>query len=87
MKKKTFLAKEVKFAFKQLDNLFSQEIEHHTNMVSHLMPEGMSQKEAYAFIEGIKYARKYIAKQYYDVVLKDMEDDEFIANSNHIIRV
>lgn len=80
MKKKTYSAREVKLAFKQLDGIFDQEIRYHTKTVAHLLPEGKSKEEAAAFIEGIKYAREYIAKQYYDVCLKDMEADEFVAD-------
>lgn len=86
-KKKSFTRGEVTAIFKDLRRMCQEEIDYHKNEIFADKRYNVSIEECKAFIDGIKQIKDYIIKQYYDTIIKDMEEGEFVsANSRWYTR-
>lgn len=87
--KKRWSGKEVKTIFKNLDDLCKKEIKFHKENFRIYNEDYYNNKSLYeeqrAFIDGIEQVRKYLIKQYFNIIVKDIVEGEDLSSSTSVI--
>ena len=79
--KKQFESKEVRQMFKDLNTACELEIKFHRNYFYSLNSRHKLDDAQQGFIDGLNHIKDYIIKQYFDLIVRPTEEDEFISKS------